>query len=57
MTEQNSTELIKEELDHFMRLAHAQSKQLKQYADLQKRSHALIKTLLQRLSSKETDKE
>ena len=57
MTEQNSTEAIKEELDHFMRLAHAQSKQLKQYADLQKRSHALIKTLLQRLSSKEADKE
>ena len=57
MTEQNSTEGMKEDLDHFMRLAHAQSKQLKQYADLQKRSHALIKTLLQRLSSKETDKE
>ena len=57
MTEQNNTKLIKEELDHFIRLAHAQSKQLKQYADLQKRSHTLIKTLLQRLSAKEADKE
>ena len=54
MSEDN-TKLIKEELDHFIRLAHAQSEQLKQYAELQKRSQALIKTLLQQLNSNEPE--
>ena len=48
---EGNTKLIKEELDHFIRLAHAQSEQLKQYAELQKRSHALIKTLLRQLNA------
>ena len=55
MTNSNNIEIIKEELDHFIRLAHAQSEQLKQYAKLQKRSHTLIKTLLQRLNSEGVD--
>jgi len=55
VTNQNNIEIIKEELDHFIRLAHAQSEQLKQYAELQKRSHILINTLLQRLNEKEVD--
>ena len=52
---EGNTKLIKEELDHFIRLAHAQSEQLKQYAELQKRSHSLIQTLLQRLNANEAD--
>ena len=55
MTEQENIKIIKEELDHFIRLAHAQSTQLKQYAELQKRSHKLINTLLQRLNAKGVD--
>lgn len=55
MTNQDNIEIIKEELDHFIRLAHAQSEQLKQYAELQRRSHTLINTLLQRLNTKEVD--
>ena len=50
MTNQKNIEIIKEELDHFIRLSHAQAEQLKQYAELQKRSHTLINTLLQRLN-------
>ena len=53
MTNENTIETIKEELDHFIRLAHAQSEQLKKYAELQKRSHALINTLIQRLNERE----
>ena len=55
MTNPNNIGMIKEELDHFIRLAHAQSEQLKQYAELQKRSHKLINTLLQRLNAKAGD--
>ena len=55
MTDQNNIKIIKEELDHFIRLARAQSKQLKQYAELQKRSHTLINTLIERLNAKEAD--
>ena len=57
MTDQKNVELLKEELDHFIQLAHAQSLQLKKYAELQRRSHILIKTLLQRLNSKGVDKD
>ena len=52
MTSQDNIETIKEELDHFIRLSNAQAEQLKQYAELQKRSHTLINTLLQRLNAK-----
>ena len=55
MTHQDDVELIREELNHYIRLAHAQSRQLKQYAELQHRSHALINNLLQRLRSKGPD--
>ena len=55
MTSQDNIETIKEELDHFIRLSHAQAEQLKQYAELQKRSHTLINTLLQRLNAEEVD--
>ena len=55
MTSKDNIEMIKEELDHFIRLAYAQSEQLKQYAKLQKRSHTLINTLLQRLNANEVD--
>ena len=55
MTTQHNIETIKEELDHFIRLSHAQAEQLKQYAELQKRSHTLINTLLQRLNAKGVD--
>ena len=48
-------EADKEELDHFIRLSHAQAEQLKKYAELQKRSHTLITTLLQRLNAKGVD--
>ena len=51
MKSQDNIEAIKEELDHFIRLSHAQAEQLKQYAELQKRSHKLINTLLQRLKA------
>ena len=49
---QDNIEIIKKELDHYMRLCLAQAVQLKHYANLQKRSHTLIKNLLQRLNSK-----
>ena len=52
---ENDMALIKEELDHFIRLARAQSEQLKQYAELQKRSHTLIQTLLRQLNANEAD--
>ena len=55
MTNQDNSEIIKEELDHFIRLSHAQAEQLKQYAELQQRSHALINTLLQHLNTKSLD--
>ena len=55
MTNQDNIETIKEELDHFIRLSHAQAEQLKKYAELQKRSHTLINTLLQRLNAKGVD--
>lgn len=55
MTNQDNAEIIKEELDHFIRLSHAQAEQLKKYAELQKRSHALINTLFQRLNAKGGD--
>ena len=55
MTNQDKAEIIKEELDHFIRLSHAQAEQLKKYAELQKRSHALINTLFQRLNAKGGD--
>ena len=55
MTSQDNIETIKEELDHFIRLSNAQAEQLKQYAELQKRSHALINTLFQRLNAKGGD--
>ena len=55
MTNQDNIETIKEELDHFIRLSYAQAEQLKQYAELQKRSHALINTLLQHLNTKSLD--
>ena len=55
MTNQDNIETIKEELDHFIRLSHAQAEQLKQYAKLQKRSHKLINTLLQLLNEKGVD--
>ena len=55
MTSQDNIETIKEELDHFIRLSNAQAEQLKQYAELQKRSHTLITTLLQRLNAKGVD--
>ena len=54
MTSQDNIEIIKEELDHYMRLSVAQAEQLKRYAKLQKRSHKLIKNLLQRLNSQGT---
>ena len=54
MTSQDNIEIIKEELDHYMRLSVAQAEQLKRYAKLQKRSHTLIKNLLQRLNSQGT---
>ena len=55
MKSQDNIETIKEELDHFIRLSYAQAEQLKQYAELQKRSHTLINTLLQRLNAKGVD--
>ena len=55
MTDQKNIEIIKEELDHFIRLSQAQAEQLKQYAELQKRSHSLIRTLLKRLNEKGAD--
>ena len=55
MTDQKNIEIIKEELDHFIRLSQAQAEQLKQYAKLQKRSHSLIRTLLKRLNEKGAD--
>ena len=55
MTGKDNIENIKEELDHFIRLSHAQAEQLKQYAELQKRSHTLIKALLQRIDTKGID--
>ena len=55
MKSQDNIETIKEGLDHFIRLSHAQAEQLKQYAELQKRSHTLINTLLQRLNAKGVD--
>ena len=55
MTNQNDLKAIKEEMDHFIRLSHAQAEQLKQYAELQRRSHKLINTLLKRLNAKEAD--
>ena len=55
MNNKNDIEMIKEELDHFIRLSHAQAKQLKQYTELQKRSHTLINALLQRLNAKGFD--
>ena len=55
MTNPNNIEILKEELDHFIRLAHAQSEQLKQYAKLQKRSHTLINTLIQRINANGVD--
>ena len=55
MTDQDNIKMVKEELDHFIRLSHAQGQQLKQYAALQKRSHTLIKALLQRLNAKEAN--
>ena len=55
MKSQDNIETIKEELDHFIRLCHAQAVQLKQYAELQKRSHTLINTLLQRLNAEGVD--
>ena len=55
MTNQDNIEIVKEELDHYIRLSLAQAEQLKQYAELQKRSHALINTLLQRLNAEGVD--
>ena len=57
MTHEDRMDILKEELDHFIRLANAQSEQLKKFAELQDRSHALINTLLQRLSEKEASKD
>ena len=57
MTSQDNIEIIKEELDHFIRLSHAQAEQLKQYAELQKRSHTLITTLLKRLNAQGVEKD
>ena len=55
MTSKDNIKIIKEELDHYIRLSRAQAEQLKQYAELQKRSHALINTLLQRLNAEGVD--
>ena len=55
MTNQDNIEIVKEELDHYIRLSLAQAEQLKQYAELQKRSHTLINTLLQRLNAEGVD--
>ena len=50
MENQENIKIVKEELDHYIRLAQAQSAQLKKYAELQQRSHQLIKDLLYRLN-------
>ena len=55
MKHQDEIKLIKDELNHFICLAEAQSAQLKKYAELQRRSHTLINTLLQRLKSEGVD--
>ena len=55
MTNQDNIEIIKEELDHYIRLSRAQAEQLKQYAEQQKRSHTLINNLLQRLNAEGVD--
>jgi hypothetical protein len=51
MSDQKSIQHLKDELDHFIRLSHAQSEQLQKYAALQKRSHELIIQLKQKLES------
>ena len=39
-------EALEAELDHYIRLCHAQKQQLKRYAELQQRSHRLLSKLL-----------
>ncbi len=51
MNNDKAIQHLKAELDHFIRLSHAQSEQLKKYAALQKRSHELIIQLKQKLES------
>jgi hypothetical protein len=51
MNNEKTIQHLKDELDHFIRLSHAQSEQLQKYAALQKRSHELIIQLKQKLES------
>ena len=43
MTEAEQIGLLREALNHFIALAQAQSQQLKRYAEVQRRSHIMIK--------------
>ena len=43
--------ILKEELEHFIRLSQAQAKQLDQYAELQSQSLALIAKLFEKIES------
>ena len=50
-------EILREELDHFIRLSQVQAKQLSRYQELQQRSHRMIMQLndqLEELRSKGT---
>ena len=54
--QEQEIEILKEELDHFVKLSQAQAKQIDQYIELQKESLELIAILLGKLSSKGTNK-
>ena len=54
--QEQEIEILKEELDHFVKLSQAQAKQIDQYVELQKESLELIAILLGKLSSKGTNK-
>jgi hypothetical protein len=49
MTDAEQIKLLREELNHFIALAQAQSQQLKRYAELQRRSHIMIQRLKDQL--------
>lgn len=49
MTDAEQIKLLREELNHFIALAQAQSQQLKRYAELQRRSHIMIQRLKHQL--------
>ena len=52
--EKDDIDALRNQLDYFVKLSQAQKEQIKNYKDLQQRSHRLIQTLIKRTTQKQS---